>query len=153
MFPAPNESKPTQRGGFVPQATGFGRFTLRVIGTHAVTYTIAGLLASNLLDYRSWWESEYFSLYKPFDSFWVAAGPALQVIRGLVFAAVLYPFRGVFLEERHGWGRLWALLVGIGILSTWARAAWAIPRSAEFGSCTMENQEAHTSPASSSHCC
>jgi hypothetical protein len=55
---------------------------------------------------------------RPIGSKWVAAGPALQVIRGLVFAVVLYPFRKVFLDENRGWLKLWGLFLGLAILST-----------------------------------
>lgn len=105
---------------------GFGRFLLRVVLVHTVTYTVAGLLASTLLDYGSLWASEFFSNFRPYDSPWIAAGPALQVVRGLVFAAVLYPFRGVVLDKADGWLRLWALLVGLGILSTYAASMGSI---------------------------
>jgi len=54
----------------------------------------------------------------PPSSKWVAVGPALQVIRGLIFALCLYPFRRVFLDEPRGWLKLWGLLVGLVILST-----------------------------------
>lgn len=113
-------------GRELQEIDGLGRFTLRVVLTHMVTYTIAGLLASTLFDYRSWWESEHMALYRPFDSPLVAAGPALQVFRGIVFAAVLYPFRRVFLVEPSGWRHLWALLVGLGIVSTYAAAIGSI---------------------------
>jgi hypothetical protein len=54
----------------------------------------------------------------PTSSPWVAAGPALQVFRGLVFALALYPFRRVFLDESRGWLKLFGLMLGLAILST-----------------------------------
>lgn len=105
---------------------GFGRFLVRVTAAHVATYTIAGLLASTLLDYRSLWASEWFASFRPYDSPWIAAGPALQVVRGLILAAVLYPIRGAFLDARGGWARLWAVLVGVGILSTYAAATGSV---------------------------
>ena len=51
---------------------------------------------------------------RPLDSKWIAAGPALQVIRGLIFALALYPFRSVFLADRRGWLKLWGLLARPG---------------------------------------
>jgi hypothetical protein len=54
----------------------------------------------------------------PTDEPIVALGPALQVIRGLLFAGVLYPFRRVFLDEPAGWLKLWGLFLGLAILGT-----------------------------------
>jgi hypothetical protein len=48
----------------------------------------------------------------------VAAGSALQVIRGLIFAVALYPFQNVFHGNRQGWLKLWGLLLGLAIFST-----------------------------------
>jgi hypothetical protein len=85
-----------------------------------------GLLASTLFDYPSWWNSEWMAHYRPMDSPLVALGPALQPIRGLILAVVLYPFREVILESERGWLKLWGLLVGIGILSTYAAATGSV---------------------------
>ncbi len=99
--------------------TGFGRFFLRVTACHMVTYFLAGVLAFYLADYERLFASEHLACYMlPTSSKWVAAGPLLQVFRGLVFALCLFPFRRVFLEERRGWLKLWGLLVGLVILST-----------------------------------
>jgi hypothetical protein len=106
----------------------FGRFAGRVTSCHLVTYFIAGVLAYTLLDYEALFQTSGFAcLMRPISSRWVAAGPALQVIRGLIFAVALYPFRSVFLGGGPGWLRLWGLLVGLAILST----AGAAPGSVE----------------------
>ena len=70
---------------------GVGRFTVRVTCCHVVTYFVAGVLALTLLDYKTLFQCEGFSsLMLPTSSKWVAAGPALQVVRGVVFALALY---------------------------------------------------------------
>ena len=98
---------------------GFGRFFARVTACHMVTYFAAGLAAYILFDYAALFQSEHLSCYmRPTDSKWVAIGPALQWLRGLIFAAALYPFRQVFLEGSRGWLKLWGLLLGLTILST-----------------------------------
>jgi hypothetical protein len=98
---------------------GFFRFLTRVTACHIVTYFVAGVLAYTLLDYRGLFSSAQFACYmRPIDSRWVAAGPALQVIRGVIFAMALYPFRHVFLDAARGWLPLWGLLVGLAVLST-----------------------------------
>ncbi len=101
-------------------------FTWRVSACHVVTYMVAGLLASTLLGYADWWNTEPLAHMRPLDSPWVAAGPALQLLRGLIFAVVLFPFRQRILDQRDGWLVLWGLLVGIGILSTYGPAPGSI---------------------------
>ena len=97
----------------------FPRFLARVTASHVVTYFVAGILAYSLLDYATLFQSEGFScLMRPLDTWWIAAGPALQIIRGLIFALALYPFRSVFLAEHRGWLKLWGLLLGLAIFST-----------------------------------
>jgi hypothetical protein len=106
----------------------FLRFLALVTASHLVTYFVAGILAYSLVDYATLFQSEGFScLMRPLDSKWIAAGPGLQVIRGLIFALALYPFRSVFLADRRGWLKLWGLLVGLAIFST----AGAAPGSVE----------------------
>lgn len=106
---------------------GFGRFLLRVTACHVVTYTIAGILAYTLFNYATTFESgDLASFMKPTSSKWVTLGPAFQLVRGLIFAVVLYPFRRVIVEERRGWLNLWGLLFGIGILSTYGPAPGSV---------------------------
>jgi hypothetical protein len=106
---------------------GFGRFFARVTATHMVTYFVAGMLAFFLLDYAAAFQSEHFSCWmRPTTSKWVALGPGLQWIRGLLFAAALYPFRHVFFEGARGWLKLWGLLLGLGILSTFGPAPGSV---------------------------
>jgi hypothetical protein len=100
-----------------PSDVGFGTFFFRITACHMVTYMIVGLLAYKIMDYPALF-SEECSIMVPADSPRVALGPALQVIRGLIFALALYPFRRVFLDERHGWLKLWGLFLGLAILST-----------------------------------
>jgi hypothetical protein len=80
---------------------------------------IIGLLASTLFNYREFFAKDMMSsLMRPMDSPWVAAGPVLQAVRGLLFALILWPFQKVFLEEQKGWLKLWLLLIGLAILGT-----------------------------------
>ena len=97
---------------------GFGQFWFRATTCHMVSYFVAGVLAYTLMDYKGLFQTAGLSqLMRPMDSPWIAAGPALQVFRGLVLAAVLYPFRRVLLDEPKGWLKLFALVVGLSVLS------------------------------------
>ena len=97
---------------------GVFRFAWRATASHVSTYLIAGLLASTMLDYESWWATEWMVNYRPYDSPWVAAGMGLQLSRGLVFAVVL-SIGGLL-----GWGI--SKLVRLSVLSGMDRLAGAI---------------------------
>jgi hypothetical protein len=98
---------------------GLGHFWWLTTVCHVVTYFAMGILAYTVFDYRGLFESEGLSSFmKPVSSKWVAAGPALQVIRAVIIAAALYPFREVFLAASNGWLKLAGLLIGLTVLST-----------------------------------
>jgi uncharacterized membrane protein YphA (DoxX/SURF4 family) len=97
----------------------FGTFFWRISSSHMISYFLLGIIASSLLNYREIFENPPLSyLMKPIDSPWVALGPVLQVFRGLVFSIVLWFFKDNFLYQRYGWLKLWALIVGLCIVST-----------------------------------
>ncbi len=50
----------------------------------------------------------------------VMLGPALQIVRGVLFVAVLYPLREILFERRNGWLLISWMLIGVGILGTLA---------------------------------
>ena len=96
----------------------FGQFALRVTACQIVTYFVAGLGPYTFLDYRGQFLSHALSCFMlPVDAPIVALGPILQVFRGLIFAAALFPFRQVFLATPRGWLLLWGLMVGLAVLS------------------------------------
>jgi hypothetical protein len=97
----------------------FSTFFWRITAAHMVTYFIMGIIAFFLFDYEKLFSSDILQYYmKPTDSKWVVIGPALQVIRGLIFAIVLWPFRTIILKSNVGWLKLWGLLLGLSVLST-----------------------------------
>jgi hypothetical protein len=114
----PNESTNSNR---------FAVFAWRVTASHVISYFVIGLIAFKLLDYKQLFETQpYSSFMRPMNSAAVAAGPGLQVIRGIIFSLVLWPFKSIFLDTRFGWLKLWALLIGLCILSTSAAAPGSI---------------------------
>ncbi len=97
----------------------FRAFAWRVISLHMLTYFIFGILAYFFLDYRKVFETtDLRYLMIPTTSPWVAAAPALQVFRGLLFALVLYPLAAEFIWRRNGALVLWGLFLGLAILGT-----------------------------------
>lgn len=103
-------------------ATGqpaFTTFAWRVLSLHMLTYFLVGLIAFLVFDYRQAFETtELRYLMRPTSSPWVAAGPALQVFRGLMFAVILFPLASDFLRRKNGVLVLWSLFIGFAILGT-----------------------------------
>lgn len=104
---------------------GFRQFFWRITACHMVTYMLLGILAYTIMDYPTQF-AEPCSIMVSTDSPRVSLGPALQVIRGLIFAVVLFPFREVILESRHGWLKLWGLFLGLAIFSTAGPASGSV---------------------------
>ena len=99
---------------------------VKVTLLHVVTYLVVGIIASIAFDYATLFEQPVIRDYmREFGSVSLFVGPVVQVVRGVIVAAVLLPFRQV-LAGRLGWLWLWLLLVGIGILSTSAAAPSSI---------------------------
>lgn len=99
--------------------TSWVQFGWRITACHVVTYFLAGILALNFLNYKELFSKTILdSLMRPLDSPWVAAGPALQIIRGILFTLVLYPLKEILLESKWGWFKLWLLFLGLAILGT-----------------------------------
>src|SRR5579871_5400831 len=97
----------------------FSRFAARVVMAHFVTYVVVGG-ASYLLIMRHCWASlpadlALWDLRGPHVQLWI--WPA-QFVRGLVLAAVFYPFREA-LERMGRWGGLAiaGVMIGIGCVA------------------------------------
>ena len=94
---------------------------------HTVTYFAVGLVAFFGLDYtRTFNEPGVQSFMRPTDDPMVMAGPLFQPVRGLLFGLAFYLVRGSVFGVRHGWLRLWAVLVVVGVLGTFGTAPGSI---------------------------
>lgn len=94
------------------------QFMWRISSSHMISYFIMGVIFSTLLNYKANFATAALSFMRPIDSPWVAAGPSLQVFRGILFALVLWPIQEVFLKKDKGWVTLWMLFLGLAILGT-----------------------------------
>lgn len=100
---------------------------LKTSVAHTLTYFLMGILAFNFLDYaNSYITGPLACFMRPTDSPWVAAGPALQWIRGIIFALAFYPLRETFFGKKNGWLILFWTLVALGVLSTFGPAPASI---------------------------
>ena len=90
---------------------------------HTVTYFLVGMIAFTVFNYAaSFAEPEMSTFMRQTDDRIVALGPALQPIRGILFALAFYPVREILFGRRNGWLATWLLLVSLGIFSTFGPA-------------------------------
>ena len=92
---------------------------------HTITYMFMGVLAAHFLNYAAEFARPNSGMRLITDP-WVSAGPLFQPIRGLVFALVFYPLRGVLFGRKNGWALMAWILIAIGILSTFGPASGSI---------------------------
>lgn len=97
---------------FVPLAA-------RTVVCHTITYFVMGALAYHFLHYQEIIDNPCSGM-RPITSLWVILGAPLQVFRGVLFASVFYAFRAQLFGGKNGWLRMAWLLIGIGILGTFA---------------------------------
>ena len=88
---------------------------------HTITYFVMGLLAFHFLHYADFINKPNSGM-RPASDPLVMLGPALQILRGVLFALVFYPFREVLFTRRSGWLLIAWMLIGVGILGTFAAA-------------------------------
>ena len=92
---------------------------LKAIAAHTITYFLVGLAALNIFDYATQFaQTEVRTFMRQTNDPIVALGPALQPIRGILFALAFYPLREILFRRKNGWLVTWWLLVSLGILST-----------------------------------
>ena len=92
---------------------------LKTVVAHTVTYFVMGLTAFVLLGYQGLYaDTELKHLMRQTSEPLVMAGPLFQPLRGLIFGIAFVIIRQSWLGRERGWLRMWAVLVALGILST-----------------------------------
>lgn len=105
----------------------FWNITFKTIVVHTVTYFLAGLVAFTVFNYTARFaEPGLAGLMRPTSEPIIALGPALQPIRGLLFALAFFPLREILFGRKNGWLVTWLLLVTLGIFSTFAAASGSV---------------------------
>jgi len=103
---------------FVPLAA-------KTVACHSITYMILGALAYNFLHYADFINNPCSGM-RPITSLWMILGVPLQLFRGVLFALVFYFFREQLFGRKNGWLLMAWLLIGIGILGTFAAPAGSL---------------------------
>lgn len=103
---------------FVPLAA-------KTVACHSITYMIMGVLAYHFLHYADFINNPCSGM-RPITSLWMILGVPLQLFRGVLFASVFYFFREQLFGRKNGWLLMAWLLIGIGILGTFAAPAGSL---------------------------
>jgi hypothetical protein len=91
--------------------TRFLSLAAKTVVSHSLTYFLMGAFAYNVFHYAAEF-SQPSSGMCPATDIVIFFGPALQVFRGILFAAVFYPFRDKLFGRKHGWLLMAWLLIG-----------------------------------------
>lgn len=126
---APGATRPFEGQAVLPAGAriSFPALAAKAVVVHTVTYFAMGLLALNLLEYRTAFEAPVTREFmRPVTDPLVALGPSLQFVRGILFAIAFYPLRDVLFGRRNGWLTMWLLLVVLGILAPFGAAPGSV---------------------------
>jgi hypothetical protein len=97
----------------------------KTVVCHTITYFLMGALAYHFLHYADFINSPNSGM-RPITSLWVMLGPPMQVFRGVLFASVFFPLRTLLFGRKNGWLLMAWILIGIGILGTFAAPAGSL---------------------------
>jgi len=97
----------------------------KTVVSHTLTYFVMGALAFHFLHYAELINNPNSGM-RPTTDPRVMLGPALQIFRGVLFASVFYPLREILFGRRNGWLLIAWILIGVGILGTFAAPAGSL---------------------------
>src|SRR5215469_8000945 len=103
----------------------FAPLAAKTVVCHTITYFAMGALAYYFFNYEATINNPNSGM-RPSTSIWVLLGPALQIFRGILYASVFYLFREQLFGRSKGWLRMAWMLIGIGILGTFAAPAGSL---------------------------
>lgn len=92
---------------------------VKTVICHTLTYTLMGMLAFHFLHYADFINKPNSGMRPTTDPL-IMFGPALQIVRGVLFATVFYPLREILFGRKNGWLLIAWILIGVGILGTFA---------------------------------
>ena len=115
----PTKLQPPATGATADLQIRFLPLAVKTVICHTVTYFVMGVLAFHFLHYADLFNKPNSGL-RPMTDPLIVFGPALQMVRGVLFATVFYPLREILFGRWNGWLLAAWMLIGIGILGTFA---------------------------------
>lgn len=100
------------------------RFIIKVAIIHVLTYTVCGIIFSQIFDYQS--SLLESANRRDMNSLMVQMAPLFQIIRGTLFGIVLLWIKSSFIGRKYGWLKLWAILIILGVFNTPATSPFSI---------------------------
>lgn len=97
----------------------------KTVVSHTLTYLVIGALAYRLLHYAELMNKPCSGFKTATDPIFILGAP-LQILRGVLFAAIFYPFREKLFGRRYGWLLMAWVMIGLGILGTFAAPAGSL---------------------------
>lgn len=97
----------------------------KTVVSHTLTYLVMGALAYRFLHYADFINNPCSGMRRTADPIMILGAP-LQIFRGVLFAAIFYPLRDKLFGRKHGWLLMAWILVGVGILGTFAAPAGSL---------------------------
>jgi len=97
----------------------------KTVVCHTLTYLVMGVLAYRFLHYADFINQPCSGMRPTTDPLMILGAP-LQIVRGVLFAAVFYPFRDKLFGRKLGWLLMAWMLIGLGILGTFAAPAGSL---------------------------
>lgn len=102
-----------------PAAVRLRGFVLRFTLLHVVSYMLVGIVFMTVQDYGDAFATQaQFVLFRPLDDPMMAAVLPAQVVRGALFAWLLYPLYGALMARRRSWLLLFGLMFGLTALGS-----------------------------------
>ena len=100
------------------------RFFTKVIAAHVITYFLCGLIFSALLNY----DDSFLELlgFRPMDEINGLSVILGQIVRGILLGFAIWWIKDSITGKKLGWLKLWAILVILGIISTYGPALGSI---------------------------
>ena len=107
----------------ISQCKGKIMFFSKVTLAHFITYMVCGLIGMTLFQYRENIELIGFKSMDEINALHVMLG---QIVRGILLGFVIWWIKDSIIGKKLAWFKLWAILVIIGIISTYGPAPGSI---------------------------